>query len=133
MRAFRTAVESRDFEAMRALLAQDVRFTSPVAFKPYDGRPITAAILHAVMEVLEDFRYVREIVDTEGRDSALIFTATVDGRSVGGCDFIHVDDQGLIDDLMVMIRPLSGAQALAAAMGARFDRIQAEALGSADR
>jgi len=32
---------------------------------------------------------------------------------------------------MVMVRPLSGAQALAEAMGAQFDRIQREALGEA--
>ncbi|HQR28275.1 MAG TPA: nuclear transport factor 2 family protein [Nocardioides sp.] len=128
MRAFREAVESRDLDAVRALLADDVRFTSPVAFKPYDGKPITAAILHGVLQVFEDFRYVREIVSPDGRDSALVFTATVDGKEVTGCDFLHVDDHGLIDDLMVMVRPLSGAQALAAAMGARFDRIQQEAL-----
>jgi hypothetical protein len=29
-----------------------------------------------------------------------------------------------------MVRPLSGAQALAAAMGAQFDRIAAEAAGT---
>lgn len=128
MRAFREAVEAGDFDAVRALLADDVRFTSPVAYKPYDGKPITAAILHGVFQVFEDFRYVREIVGADGRDSALVFTATVDGRQVDGCDFLHVDEQGLIDDFMVMVRPLSGAQALAAAMGARFDRIQQEAL-----
>ena len=117
---------------MTALLADDVVFTSPVAFKPYEGKPVTAAILRGVMRVFEDFRYVREIVD--GPDSALVFEATVDGRAITGCDFIHVDDEGLIDDFMVMVRPLSAAQALAAAMGAQFDAIAAEAAsdGAAD-
>ena len=127
MREFREAVEARDSAAMTALLADDVVFTSPVAFKPYEGKPITAAILRGVMRVFEDFRYVREIVD--GADSALVFEATVDGRAITGCDFIHVDDDGLIDDFMVMVRPLSAAQALAAAMGAQFDAIAAEAAG----
>ena len=125
MQAFRKAVEARDTAAIEALLADNVVFTSPVAFKPYPGRPITAAILRGVMRVFEDFRYVREI--TDGRDSALLFEAKVDGKTVSGCDFIHVDDDGLIDDLMVMVRPLSAANALAAAMGAQFDRISAEA------
>ncbi|MEO9330078.1 nuclear transport factor 2 family protein [Gordonia aurantiaca] len=127
MKQFREAVEARDAEAMRELLADDVVFTSPVAFKPYPGKAITSAILRGVLRVFEDFRYIREINDTGGRDSALVFEATVDGKRVTGCDFIHVDEEGKIDDFMVMVRPLSGAQALAEAMGAQFDRIAAEA------
>ncbi|ORB30057.1 nuclear transport factor 2 family protein [Mycolicibacterium parafortuitum] len=128
MQSFRKAVEARDEAAIEALLSEDVVFTSPVAFTPYEGKPITAAILRGVMRVFEDFRYLREINDANGRDSALIFEATVSGKKITGCDFIHVDDDGLIDDLMVMVRPLSGANAVADAMGAQFDRIKQEAI-----
>jgi hypothetical protein len=127
MRAFREAVEALDLDAAEALLAPDVVFTSPVVFKPYTGKPITAAILRAVSGVFEDLRYVREINDVNGRDHALVFTARVGDREVNGCDLIHVDEHGLIDELTVMVRPLSGAQALAAAMGAQFERIAEEA------
>ncbi|CAL9374048.1 hypothetical protein SUDANB15_00913 [Streptomyces sp. enrichment culture] len=129
MQAFRKAVEAGDLDAAAALLAQDVVFTSPVVFKPYTGKPVTAAILRAVADVFEDFRYVRELADASGRDHALVFTARVGDREIEGCDFIHVGDDGLIDRLTVMVRPLSGAQALAAAMGARFERIAREAQG----
>ncbi|MFF4586330.1 nuclear transport factor 2 family protein [Streptomyces sp. NPDC001388] len=127
MRAFREAVEAGDLAAVEALLAEDVVFTSPVVFKPYPGKAITAAILRAVSEVFEDFRYERELAGDAGRDHALVFTARVGDRTLTGCDFIHLDDDGLIDELTVMVRPLSGAQALAAAMGARFDEIVKEA------
>jgi hypothetical protein len=127
MQRFREAVEARDEQAIADLLADDVVFTSPVAFAPYPGKPITAAILRAVMRVFEDFRYVREITDNYCRDSALVFQAVVGGKQVTGCDFIHVNDDGLIDDFMVMVRPLSAANALSAAMAAQFDRIQREA------
>ncbi|WP_441958685.1 nuclear transport factor 2 family protein [Mycolicibacterium houstonense] len=127
MHPFRKAVEARDAAAMEALLADDVVFTSPVAFKPYPGKPITAAILRAVLRVFEDFRYIREIADASGRDHALVFEATVDGKKITGCDFLHLDDDGKIDDFMVMVRPLSGATALAEAMGAQFERIKQEA------
>lgn len=128
MHPFRKAVEARDDAAIEALLADDVVFTSPVAFKPYPGKAMTAAILRAVMRVFEDFRYVREISDSNGRDHALVFEATVAGKQISGCDFLHVDDAGLIDDFTVMVRPLSGATVLAEAMGAQFDQIQREAL-----
>ncbi|MEU6546110.1 nuclear transport factor 2 family protein [Streptomyces sp. NPDC046859] len=127
MHAFRAAVEAGDGDAIEALLAEDVVFTSPVVFKPYTGKAITAAILRGVVRVFEDFRYVREIHDEGGRDHALVFTARVGDKEITGCDFLSVDENGLIDDFMVMVRPLSGAQALAEAMGAQFGQILAEA------
>ncbi|SEB26396.1 MULTISPECIES: nuclear transport factor 2 family protein [unclassified Mycobacterium] len=127
MQAFRKAVEAADGEAMAACLADDVVFTSPVAFKPYPGKPITAAILRGVMRVFEDFRYIREINDPENHSHALIFETKVGGKTINGCDFIHVNDEGLIDEFTVMVRPLSGAQALSEAMAAQFPQIQAEA------
>ncbi|MER6283194.1 nuclear transport factor 2 family protein [Streptomyces sviceus] len=127
MRAFREAVEAGDLGAVEALLAEDVVFTSPVVFKPYEGKAITAAILGAVVKVFEDFRYVSELSSEDGRDHALVFATRVGERTLDGCDFIHLDENGLIDRFMVMVRPLSGAQALAAAMGARFEEIAKEA------
>ncbi|MFC5665279.1 nuclear transport factor 2 family protein [Kitasatospora misakiensis] len=131
MHPFRKAVEDRDAQAMTELLAENVVFTSPVAFKPYPGKAVTGAILRGVLRVFEDFAYTREIGDPEGRDHALLFTATVGGKRLQGCDFLHLDEDGKIDELTVMVRPLSGAQALAAAMAAEFDRISAEAAADA--
>jgi hypothetical protein len=124
---FRAAVEKDDLDAVEAMLAEDVVFTSPVVFKPYPGKAITAAILRGVTRVFEDFRYVREIGESGGRDHVLVFEARVGERKITGADFLHFDEDGLIDDFMVMVRPLSGAQALAEAMGAQFDRITEEA------
>ncbi|MGW0998217.1 nuclear transport factor 2 family protein [Streptomyces sp. NPDC002520] len=129
MHPFRKAVETGDHAALEALLAEDVVFTSPVAFKPYPGKAITAAILRGVSRVFEDFTYVREIANPDGRDHAFVFTATVDGKQLQGCDFLHFDEEGRIDDFLVMVRPLSAATALAEAMGAQFDRIAREAAG----
>ncbi|MEV7098711.1 nuclear transport factor 2 family protein [Amycolatopsis sp. NPDC051045] len=128
MSSFRKAVEARDPDAMAATLAENVVFRSPVAFRPYPGKAITAAILRGVLRVFEDFRYVRELTGAEGREHALVFEARIGDVRVEGCDFLHLDDDGLIDEFTVMVRPLSAAQALSEAMAAQFDRIQREAV-----
>jgi ketosteroid isomerase-like protein len=127
MNPFRKAVEAGDLDGLEALLADDVVFTSPVVYKPYPGKAITAAILRGVFRVFEDFHYVREIGGPDDRDHALVFKAKVNGREVHGCDFLHLDENGRIDELTVMVRPLSGAHALAEAMGAQFEQIEREA------
>lgn len=119
MQSFRAAVEGGDLAAATALLADDVVFTSPVVFKPYQGKAVTSEILRAVFSVFEDFQYEKSV--SEGDDHVLVFTARVGDRSLQGVDVLHTNADGLIDAFTVMVRPLSGARALqdrmAAALG----------------
>ena len=124
MHPFGAALEARDVNAAVALLSEDVVFRSPIVFKPYHGRDAVAAILHAVSRVLEDFRYVREIGAPDATDHALVFQARVGERQIEGCDFLHIDEDGSIDELVVMVRPLTGAHALADAMKAQLAAAQ---------
>jgi len=121
MHPFRAAVEARDVDAAVALLADGVVFHSPVAFTPYQGRAAVAVVLRAVLEVFEDFRYVREIGSPDGADHALVFRARIGERELEGCDFLHTDGgSGKIDEFTVMVRPLNGVLALAEAMKAKL-------------
>jgi len=117
---FGLAMAGHDVETAVTLLAADVEFRSPVVFKPYRGRDAVGPLLDAVADVLRDFRYTREIDTPDGADLALVFRARAGGKQVEGCDFLHLDDSGLIDELMVMIRPMSGVHALAEAMKERL-------------
>jgi hypothetical protein len=117
---FRAAIEARDLDAAVALLREDVIFRSPVVFTPYEGRDAVRHILQAVMEVFEDFRYVREIGTPDARDHALVFEARVGGKQLEGCDFIQLDDEGAIQEFTVMVRPMQAMLALAEAMNARL-------------
>jgi len=124
MHPFRAAVQSRDLEAALALLAPEVVFYSPVVFSPYEGRDRVSQVLRAAFEVLEGLRYEREIGAPDASDHALVFRAHVGDREVHGCDFLHTGEDGLITEFTVMVRPLSGAHALAAAMKARLEAMQ---------
>lgn len=112
-------------DAVDDCLAEDIVFLSPVAHTPYAGKPITSAILRAVVEVFEDFRYVRQL--REGSEEAYVFEATVDGLDITGCDFLTLDEDGKITEFMVMTRPLRASQALAARMSEHFEEIKATA------
>ena len=120
MHPFRAAIEARDLDAAVALLREDVVFRSPVVFTPYQGREAMRQILTAVMEVFEDFRYVREIGAAGSRDHALVFEAKVGEKQLEGCDFIQLDEDGAIKEFTVMVRPLSATLTLAEAMKARL-------------
>jgi len=124
MHPFRRAVEAQDIEAAVALLADDVVFRSPIVFKPYRGRDAVGVLLTAVAQVFEDFTYIREIGGADASDHALVFKARIGERELEGCDFLHLDEHGAIDELMVMVRPLSGALALAEAMKAQLAAAQ---------
>ena len=47
-------------------------------------------------------------------------------RELHGCDFLHTGQDGLIDELTVMVRPRSAALALAEAMNAEVLAVQGE-------
>ena len=117
--AFRAAVEAEDPDALTAALSDDVVFRSPAVFKPYEGKAVVSAILtQGAMQVFEDFRYTDHLEDSNV--AALIFEARVGDRSLNGLDLLRFDADGKVSELMVMVRPMSGLNALAEAMGRRF-------------
>ena len=119
---FTGAIEAEDPEALTEALADDVVFRSPVVFKGYEGKPVVSAILtEGAMKVFDDFRYVHRFED--GDAAALIFKARVGDREVDGLDLLRFDGDGKVAELMVMVRPMSGLNALAEAMGREFERI----------
>jgi hypothetical protein len=115
---FRAAAENKDFEAASGLFTEDVVFRSPFVFKPYAGIDALKFILGNVVEVFENFRY---IAHTETGDTAvLMFEAEVNGRSLQGVDILKFDEAGKINEMTVMVRPMTGLEALGEQMGKRL-------------
>jgi hypothetical protein len=115
----REALEAGDAYALAPLLADDVVFRSPAVYRPYEGREVVLALLGIVANVLENFRYANEWHD--GTTTILFFEANVGDRELQGVDILEANDAGLIVSFTVMIRPLSGLQAVAAAVQARLE------------
>ena len=93
-------------ETLRAMLADDAVFHSPVVHSPQEGRDKVFAYLHAASHVLggDNFRYLREIAD--GNQACLEFATELEGIHINGVDVIRWNDDGKIQDFKVMVRPL---------------------------
>jgi hypothetical protein len=115
---FREVVEAKDLAALEAILSEDVVLHSPVTFAPFEGRAVVGHVLRTVAQVFQDFRYVAEL--ESGELTTLVFKARVGEREVDGIDLVRTRDDGLIDDITVFIRPLSGLNALRDEMGRRL-------------
>lgn len=106
------------------LLHEDVVFLSPIVFTPQRGRDVTKAYLTAAGATLagtkgrsrEDgdpnrrFRYVKQVLD--GHHAVLEFETWIGDTLVNGVDIITCDDDGLIIEFKVMVRPLQAVTAV---------------------
>jgi hypothetical protein len=115
---FGMAVEAGDHDAALITLSPDVVFRSPAVHQAYEGRDTVAGLLHIVAQTFENFRYTDEWRD--GRTTVLFFEANVGNRELQGVDILEDGEDGLVERFTVMVRPLSGLQALAGAVAARL-------------
>ena len=124
-----------------AILHEDCVFLSPIVFTPQQGREVTKLYLTAAGGTLggeggtvtakitvvdsDDpgggFRYVKEIL--QGHHAMLEFETTVEGKYANGVDIITCDDDGLITEFKVMMRPLQAINAVHAQMKAMLERL----------
>ena len=99
-------------ELLEEILDESVIFSSPVVFKPIEGKEITKLYLMGagITFNMDKFIYVREVVD--GLDSILEFETYIDDILVNGVDMIRWNAEGKIIDFKVMVRPLQAIGAL---------------------
>ena len=112
-------------EALAAIIHKDAVFHSPVVHTPQVGRPIVVAYLSAAGKTLGNgsFEYVRELVD--GDNAMLEFTTEMDGIHVNGIDLIRFDEDGMIVDFKVMVRPLKAVNKVWEQMAAMLEKMKA--------
>jgi hypothetical protein len=118
-RAIEKAVKTRRLDDLVGAFAEDAVLHSPVQFKPFEGRAAITQLLQILVEVFEDFRYTDQLESDEGA-LGLIFRARIGSRDVEGLDLLRFNDDGLVQEVTVMVRPLSAVEALLAAVGPRL-------------
>lgn len=124
-----------------AVLHPDVVFFSPVVFTPQKGRDITKLYLGAAGSTLGDdkpadeptgsdastdedsgsFGYTKEIAS--GHHAMLEFETKMDGKYVNGVDILTCDDDSMITEFKVMIRPLQAVNIVHEQMKTMLERM----------
>lgn len=121
-----------------AVLHPDVVFLSPIVFTPQRGRDVTKLYLAAAGSTLAGadphagpgaptidqngtFTYTKVI--REGHHAMLEFETEVDGKYTNGVDIITCDDDGMITEFKVLLRPLQAINAVHAQMKAMLERL----------
>lgn len=111
---FRRAWRTRDALAWGDALAPAITVYSPMLSAPFVGRAVTE-LFTVLFEVLGHFEVTDEF-ESEGAH-AFFWRVAVGGRTVEGVDLVHYDEQGLIREIRVMIRPLVDIAGFVAVVG----------------
>ncbi len=112
------AIATKNDALLLDLLAEDVELSSPVFWRPKQGKTQVQLILKTVIRVFEDFSYHRQWINDSSW--SLEFSARVADKALKGIDLIELNNEGKIIRLEVFIRPLNALQVFALAMNERL-------------
>jgi hypothetical protein len=113
----RDALLARDLDMLERSLADDVVLRSPIFSVPIEGKKETVRIFAALYEVLGEMTY---LLDEPGDPAMFAWQTEVDGEPVEGVDLVRYDEDGLVKEVTVFMRPLRGIAAFADATGPRL-------------
>jgi len=116
-------VESGDLGDLGSIVHPDAVFRSPMSINGYRTRPALLLALQTVITIFKEFTYGRQFASADGLSVVLEFSANVGDKQLKGADFIRFNEDGKIVEFEVMVRPLSGLQALGAEMGQRIGHL----------
>lgn len=117
-------VELRDYNLLKEILSENVIFYSPIIYTPQKGKSITLNYLVAASEVFNssNFKYTKEIINN--KFASLEFKLTIDDTEINGIDLISWNEEGLITEFKVFIRPLQGVNLIHKLMQKMLDNIK---------
>ncbi|WP_420428956.1 nuclear transport factor 2 family protein [Kordiimonas sp.] len=117
------AVKQSDMDILSSIVAEDASLLSPAFWKPRQGKDKVLMVLAAVTDTFEDLTYTKEWID--GDELILEFTTSVGGKQMKGIDRITLDENGKLKEIEVLIRPMNGLMALAAALDDKLKALMA--------
>ncbi len=120
-----TLLQAPNRHALDALLADGVCFHSPVA--DYVGRADVAHLLWLIAMIMHDLRPTRELGDRAAKTTFV--SAVIEGRPLQGVLDECYDENGLLIDATLMLRPFATLRIAIAAMAAALETAPMPSLG----
>ena len=109
MELWHEIIKERNPERLEQVLADDCVFHSPILHTPQEGKDLTKYYLAGAMMVFNDsFHYVKEVVTQE--HAVLEFICELEGIVINGVDILTFNEDGMINEFKVMIRPLKAIE-----------------------
>ena len=112
-------ITARDLSNLSSIVDPQASFRSPMAHTAYESAAAVILVLTTAFSVFENFAYHRELATEDGLSVVLEFSATVGDKQLKGIDLIRFTEAGKIIEFEVMVRPMSGLQALGIEMAKR--------------
>jgi len=112
-------IAKNDLGELHTIVHPNAVLRSPIAASAYTPAAALILALSAVIDVFENFAYHRQLASDDGLNVVLEFSANIGDKQLKGIDLIRFNQQGQIEEFEVMIRPMSGLQALGVEMGKR--------------
>ncbi len=129
MLALQRAAEAHDVEAMIGCLAGDVVVRSPITRRiEFHGIEEVGDLLRRVFALVEEIRFYETVGEAE-RVQAVFWRGRVGGQVLEEANLLRLDEQGLITEMTVFMRPIPGllvlASGLASSLARRRGRVRA--------
>jgi ketosteroid isomerase-like protein len=115
MHPYRHAWETRDLSAWGEALAPDVTLHSPIIGSSFQGREAAVELFDVLFKTFGRLEITHEFA--EGNNHAFFWRGDLGKRTIEGADLIRLGADGKIVEARVLIRPLVGIAAFAAAVG----------------
>ena len=103
-------MQRRDVEAMLPHMADDMILKTPLATEPFTGKAAIRPVVVALMGVVDAFHF-REIMHGP-QHVCVSFGVTSGSVELDGMDYIRLNEAGLVQEMMVLWRPLPAVVAV---------------------
>jgi hypothetical protein len=112
LRAFISAQERHDVEAVIACFAPDIVIRSPITQRVrFEGIEQASDLFRQVFRAISDIRFYETIGD--GRSQVVFWRGRVGRNYIEEANLLRFDEHGLIKEMTVFMRPVPGLLALA--------------------
>lgn len=111
LRTYRNAISRGDVASLTAVFAENAQLRVPLFNDPVEGRQKVAELLSLLFGIADSVDLGDAFTGPDG-GYAIALNLEVGGARLEGLEHVHFNQDGLVDVLLVALRPLDGLIAL---------------------